>query len=81
MTAGMALRGDRIHRYVTAFCPLCHDAAPERPLVDVVRLSATLMERDGRIWLENRAGGGAVVRFTLPVGGAMALQAPPLANA
>lgn len=52
MTAGMGLRGDRLHRYVTAFCPRCHDEAPERPLTDVARLSGMLIERDGRIWLE-----------------------------
>ena len=58
----MGLRGDRIHRYVTAFCPLCHDDAPERPLADVVRLSATLMERDGRIWLERGCPTHGLVR-------------------
>ena len=25
---GRPLRGDRIHRYVTAFCPRCHDEDP-----------------------------------------------------
>jgi uncharacterized radical SAM superfamily Fe-S cluster-containing enzyme len=49
---GMALRGDRVLRYVTAFCPRCHDEAPERPLTDVARLSGWLAERDGRVWLE-----------------------------
>ena len=45
---GMPLRGDRIHRYVTAFCPQC------RPddLGEVRRLSGWLVERDDRIWLE-----------------------------
>lgn len=52
MTAGMPLRGDRIHRYVTAYCPRCHDEAPERPLTDVARLAAWLVERDGLVWLE-----------------------------
>ncbi len=50
--AGMPLRGDRILRYVNAFCPACHVAAPERPLPDVRRLSGWLAERDGRVWLE-----------------------------
>lgn len=46
--SGMPLRGDRIHRYVTAFCPRCsHDDLP-----DERRLSGWLVERDGRIWLE-----------------------------
>ncbi len=58
----MGLRGDRIHRYVTAFCPLCHDEAPERPLNGVVRLSAQLMERDGRIWLERGCPTHGLVR-------------------
>lgn len=49
---GRPLRGDRIHRYVNAFCPICHEEAPERALADVRRLSGWLAERDGRIWLE-----------------------------
>ncbi|TPW95084.1 radical SAM protein [Mycolicibacterium fortuitum] len=52
MSTGMGLRGDRLHRYVTAFCPHCHDEAPERPLADVARLAGILVERDGHIWLE-----------------------------
>ena len=28
---GMELRGDRIHRYVNAFCPHCHDDRPDGP--------------------------------------------------
>jgi pyruvate-formate lyase-activating enzyme len=49
---GMELRGDRIHRYVNAFCPHCHTDKPDRPLQSVARLSGWLVERDGRIWLE-----------------------------
>src|SRR5438067_968643 len=49
---GMPLRGDRIHRYVTAFCPHCHDEEPLRELPEVPRLAGYLAERDGRIWLE-----------------------------
>ncbi|MFI9840378.1 radical SAM protein [Nonomuraea sp. NPDC051941] len=48
MSAGMGLRGDRIHRYVNAFCPHCHG----QDLDKVERLSGYLAERDGRIWLE-----------------------------
>ncbi|MFI7130176.1 radical SAM protein [Nonomuraea sp. NPDC050153] len=48
MSAGMGLRGDRIHRYVNAFCPHCHGQDLDR----VERLSGYLAERDGRIWLE-----------------------------
>jgi 7,8-dihydro-6-hydroxymethylpterin dimethyltransferase len=62
MTAGMGLRGDRVHRYVTAFCPRCHDEAPERPLSEVVRLSGWLAERDGRIWLERGCTTHGLVR-------------------
>ena len=49
---GRPLRGDRIHRYVNAFCPRCHHEQPDRDLADVRRLSGWLAERDGRIWLE-----------------------------
>jgi uncharacterized radical SAM superfamily Fe-S cluster-containing enzyme len=48
----MGLRGDRIHRYVNAFCPRCHAERPDRPLTEVARLSGWLVERDDRIWLE-----------------------------
>ena len=37
--SGMPLRGDRIHRYVNAFCPVCHEERPDRPLAEVQRLS------------------------------------------
>ena len=46
--SGMPLRADRIHRYVTAFCPAC----PPDDVSTVRRLSGWLAERDGRIWLE-----------------------------
>lgn len=59
---GRALRGDRIHRYVSAFCPHCHDEQPERPLADVRRLSGWLVERDGRIWLERGCREHGLVR-------------------
>ena len=52
MSAGMPLRGYRVHRYVNAFCPLCHDERPDRPLEDVRRLSGWLAVRDDRVWLE-----------------------------
>ncbi|MFI6484905.1 radical SAM protein [Nonomuraea sp. NPDC050663] len=44
----MRLRGDRILRYVNAFCPRC----PHDDLKQVRRLSGYLAERDGRVWLE-----------------------------
>jgi uncharacterized Fe-S cluster-containing radical SAM superfamily protein len=50
--AGMPLRGDRILRYVNAFCPQCHADDADRPLGDVRRLSGWLADRDGRVWLE-----------------------------
>ncbi|AKS32757.1 radical SAM protein [Mycolicibacterium goodii] len=62
MSTGMGLRGDRLHRYVTAFCPHCHADAPERPLADVRRLAAVLIERDGRIWLERGCPTHGLVR-------------------
>lgn len=52
MTSGMGLRGDRILRYVTAYCPRCHHEVPERPLADVARLAGRLVERDEQVWLE-----------------------------
>jgi uncharacterized radical SAM superfamily Fe-S cluster-containing enzyme len=48
---GMAVRSDRIHRYVNAFCPQCHYEQPDRPLAEVPRLSGYLTESEGRIWL------------------------------
>lgn len=47
----MPLRGDRIMRYVSAFCPDCYRDDPERPLHDVPRLAGYLAERDDRVWL------------------------------
>lgn len=49
---GMPLRGDRIRRYVNAFCPSCHDGATASNFLEVPRLSGWLAERDGRVWLE-----------------------------
>ena len=49
---GMPLRDYRVHRYVNAFCPHCHDEDPRRPLHEVPRLAGYLAERDGRVWLE-----------------------------
>ena len=60
--AGMPLRGDRIHRYVNAFCPLCHEEAPDRPLAEVQRLSGWLVEREDRIWLERGCATHGLVR-------------------
>jgi uncharacterized radical SAM superfamily Fe-S cluster-containing enzyme len=48
----MPLRGDRILRYVAAFCPHCHAEDPGRPLGEVPRLAGYLAERDGQVWLE-----------------------------
>ncbi|MCU1474577.1 radical SAM protein [Amnibacterium sp.] len=57
---GQPLRGDRIHRYVTAFCPRCHETDP--PLAQVRRLSGALMVRDGRVWLERGCPDHGLVR-------------------
>ena len=59
---GMPLRGDRIHRYVNAFCPLCHEEQPDRALAEVHRLSGWLVERAGRIWLERGCASHGLVR-------------------
>jgi uncharacterized radical SAM superfamily Fe-S cluster-containing enzyme len=45
---GMPLRGDRIHRYVNAFCPRCDHT----DLTAVARLSGRLTIRDDTVWLE-----------------------------
>lgn len=47
----MAVRNERVLRYVTAFCPTCHRAEPDRPLDQLLRLSGYLAEQDGRVWL------------------------------
>ncbi|GAA2969929.1 putative radical SAM superfamily Fe-S cluster-containing enzyme [Microbacterium terrae] len=57
---GQPLRGDRIHRYVTAYCPKCHD--PDADLASVRRLSGMLMVRDGRVWLERGCPDHGLVR-------------------
>nr|WP_231975941.1 radical SAM protein [Mycobacterium sp. E2462] len=60
---GMELRGDRIHRYVNAFCPRCHDERPDRPLAQVARLSGWLSVRDdGQVWLERGCPTHGLVR-------------------
>ncbi|NYG58127.1 hypothetical protein BJ980_001050 [Nocardioides daedukensis] len=59
---GMPLRGDRIHKYVNAFCPLCHEERPDRPLAEVQRLSGWLVERNNRIWLERGCATHGLVR-------------------
>ena len=59
---GMPLRPGRIHRYVNAFCPRCHEERPERPLAEVRRLSGWLVERDDRIWLERGCPDHGLVR-------------------
>lgn len=58
MTTGMGLRGDRILRYVNAFCPGC-DA---EDLAQVRRLSGYLAERDGRVWLERGCPAHGLIR-------------------
>ncbi|GAA2292532.1 radical SAM protein [Nonomuraea roseoviolacea subsp. roseoviolacea] len=54
----MGLRGDRILRYVNAFCPHCHGRDLER----VERLSGYLAVRDGRVWLERGCREHGLVR-------------------
>lgn len=62
MGVGMPLRGDRIHRYVNAFCPRCHEDSPDRPLADVTRLSGWLAVRDEQVWLERGCPRHGLVR-------------------
>lgn len=62
MATGMGLRGDRVLRYVNAFCPECHEADPRRPLHEVPRLSGWLAARGGRVWLERACTSHGLVR-------------------
>lgn len=62
MTTGMRLRDYRIHRYVNAFCPHCHEEEPDRPLDQVERLSGWLAIRNGRVWLERGCRTHGLVR-------------------
>lgn len=59
---GMPLRDYRVHRYVNAFCPRCHEEDPERPLSEVRRLSGWLAVRDTRVWLERGCPDHGLVR-------------------
>ncbi|TNM50161.1 radical SAM protein [Nocardioides albidus] len=58
----MPLRDARVHRYVNAFCPLCHEEQPDRPLEEVARLSGWLAVRDDRVWLERGCAVHGLVR-------------------
>ena len=62
MATGMPLRDYRVHRYVSAFCPLCHEERPDRPLAEVRRLSGWLAVRDDRVWLERGCPDHGLVR-------------------
>ena len=59
---GMPLRDYRVHRYVNAFCPRCHDEHPDLPLGEVRRLSGWLAVRDGRVWLERGCPDHGLIR-------------------
>lgn len=58
----MPLRDYRIHRYVNAFCPRCHEEDLDRPLSDVRRLSGWLADRDGTVWLERGCPDHGLIR-------------------
>jgi len=60
--AGMPLRNYRLHRYVNAFCPHCHEENPDQPLAEVQRLSGWLADRDGVVWLERGCRKHGLVR-------------------
>jgi hypothetical protein len=47
---GMATRTDRIRRYVTAWCPACHDR-DGGSVAGARRLPGYLSEAEGRVWL------------------------------
>ena len=56
---GMPLRGDRIHRYVNAFCPLCHEERARPP----ARRGAAALRLAGRA-RRPRSGSSAAARPT-----------------
>src|SRR5690625_3719078 len=60
--SGMPLRNYRVHRYVNAFCPHCHEEEPDRPLAQVERLSGWLADRNGVVWLERGCRKHGLVR-------------------
>jgi len=62
VTDGMPLRDYRIHRYVNAFCPHCHEEQPMRELSEVRRLSGWLAVRRGHVWLERGCPEHGLVR-------------------
>ncbi len=57
---GRPLRTDRIHRYVTAWCPRCHVDDPS--LAAAQRLSGALVESEGRLWLQRGCPRHGLVR-------------------
>ena len=58
----MPTRDWRVHRYVNAFCPHCHEEQPHRPLADVRRLSGWLAVRGERVYLERGCPDHGLVR-------------------
>lgn len=59
---GMPLRDYRVHRYVNAFCPHCHEENPDQSLAEVERLSGWLAARNGVVWLERGCRRHGLVR-------------------
>jgi uncharacterized radical SAM superfamily Fe-S cluster-containing enzyme len=53
------LRDAVVRRYVTAYCPHCHDTTGIR---DVRRLAGVLTEQDGRVWLDRGCPDHGLVR-------------------
>ena len=49
---GQPLRDYRVHRYVNAFCPVCHEEEPDRSLDQVARLSGWLAVEGDTVYLE-----------------------------
>jgi uncharacterized radical SAM superfamily Fe-S cluster-containing enzyme len=58
----MPTRDWRVHRYVNAFCPHCHDEEPLRPLAEVRRLSGWLAVRGEQVFLERGCPDHGLVR-------------------
>ena len=60
--AGMPLRGNRVLRYVNAFCPHCHVERSGQSLSEVSAVSGWLAEQDGQVWLERGCPEHGLVR-------------------
>ncbi|WP_040281559.1 radical SAM protein [Tessaracoccus massiliensis] len=57
---GRPTRTDRVHKYVTAWCPHCH--AADGSLTGAERLAGVLLNEDGQLWLQRGCPEHGLVR-------------------